>query len=183
MLLVVATRTHLDPKMLQSVVRHVIGITILLACAAMGALWLRRWFDPGMRIQPKLLLTQRSAIVASGALVGTLVAFTSIGSGSITLPLLAFILPAVGLKRLIGSEIAFAALLVPVAAVGHLSLGDTDARIASPPLPSKCVSATVIESPQGFRGCRSVDRRASLNVRSAGLLPKYRLRDQTGGRN
>ncbi len=61
-----------------------------------------------------------------GAAVGFLVALTSIGSGSITLPLLLLLLPAIPLRTLIGSEIVFAALMIPVAAAGHLAFADVD---------------------------------------------------------
>jgi len=58
--------------------------------------------------------------------VGFLVSMTSIGSGSVTLPLLMFLVPGAPLRRLIGSEIAFGAMLIPIAALGHWSLGDVD---------------------------------------------------------
>ncbi len=64
------------------------------------------------------------AVAAIGAVVGVLVALTSVGSGSITLPLLLLTLPAIAMRRLIGSEIAFAAFLVPVAAVGQGAFGN-----------------------------------------------------------
>jgi uncharacterized membrane protein YfcA len=65
-----------------------------------------------------------------GFAVGVLVSITSIGSGSLTLPLLFIIMPQLGLRRLIGSDIAFAAILIPVAAAGHWKLGSVNFPLA-----------------------------------------------------
>jgi uncharacterized protein len=62
-------------------------------------------------------------ILGVAAIVGFLVSVTSIGAGSITLTALAIILPRMRLQDLVGSDLAFAAVIVPVAALGHLGLG------------------------------------------------------------
>ncbi len=69
-------------------------------------------------------------IVALGAVVGFCVSLTSIGSGSITLPMLFLLLPAFNLRRLVGADVAFAALLVPVAALGHWQMGSVNVALA-----------------------------------------------------
>jgi uncharacterized membrane protein YfcA len=73
---------------------------------------------------------RKPALIASGAVVGFFVALTSIGSGAITLPLLLLIAPFIGLRRLVGSDIAFAAFLIPVAAFGHMALKDVNYPVA-----------------------------------------------------
>jgi uncharacterized membrane protein YfcA len=65
-----------------------------------------------------------------GAVVGLVVTLTSIGSGAVTLPLLSLTLPLVGLPELIGSDIAFAAFLIPAAAVGRWTMGDVNVWLA-----------------------------------------------------
>lgn len=65
-------------------------------------------------------------IIVVGAIVGYLVAITSIGAGSITMTALCLILPIVRLRDLVGSDVAFAALIVPVAALGHVALGNVN---------------------------------------------------------
>jgi len=70
-------------------------------------------------------------IVALGALVGFCVSLTSIGSGSITLPLLYLMLPAFSLRKLVGADVAFAAMIVPVAALGHAQLGSINFSLAA----------------------------------------------------
>jgi uncharacterized protein len=49
----------------------------------------------------------------------------------VTLPALCALLPTFGLRRLVGSDVAFAAVLIPVAAVGHLLLGHVDLPLAA----------------------------------------------------
>jgi uncharacterized protein len=122
-----ALRTHVAAGLLQQFVRHAIGVAILCACVAMISMYVLR-----ARTATPRTVSERGArtrAVTIGFVVGALVAVTSIGSGSVTLPLLLLALPAVAVRRLIGSEIAFAAIVVPVAALGHASFGDIDWRI------------------------------------------------------
>jgi uncharacterized membrane protein YfcA len=58
-----------------------------------------------------------------GLVVGFLVSLTSIGAGSITMTMLCLILPRMRIQELIGSDVAFAAVIVPIAAAGHFALG------------------------------------------------------------
>jgi len=110
---------------LQAGLRHAIGFAILIALCATTVLWILR-ARKRAEIGPLQEKMHASAVIAVGALVGLLVALTSIGSGSVTLPLLVLALPAFALRRLIGSEIAFAAFLIPLAALGHASFGEVD---------------------------------------------------------
>jgi len=70
-------------------------------------------------------------IVALRAGLGVFVSLTSIGSGSLTVPLLYFLLPALPLRRLVGADVAFAAILIPVAAAGHWQLGHVNVGLAA----------------------------------------------------
>lgn len=69
-------------------------------------------------------------VVLLGGVVGLLVSLTSIGSGSLTVPLLYFLVPDLALRRLVGADVAFGAILIPVAAAGHVQLGHTDVQLA-----------------------------------------------------
>lgn len=115
-------RARLGGPAFDQVLRHAIGIVILCAAAAALALTVVRRRRPA----PGAVARRRGATVAVGTAVGFLVALTSIGSGSITLPLLLLLLPMIPLRALIGSEIVFAALMIPVAAAGHLAFADVD---------------------------------------------------------
>jgi len=70
-------------------------------------------------------------LIGLGALVGFLVSLTSIGSGSITVPALYLLMPHLDLRRLIGSDVAFAALLLPAAALGQLQMGNVDLALSA----------------------------------------------------
>lgn len=70
-------------------------------------------------------------VVGLGVVVGFVVSLTSIGSGSLTVPMLFFLVPQLGLRRLVGSDVAFAAILTPVAAAGQLHLGNVNLSLAS----------------------------------------------------
>src|SRR5260370_420092 len=68
----------------------------------------------------------QNRVIGIGAVVGVLLTLTSIGSGSVTLPLLLVLLPSLGARVLVGSDVAFAAVLIPVAAIGHWSMNDVN---------------------------------------------------------
>ena len=46
------------------------------------------------------------------------------------LPLLLLLAPSVGLRRLVGTDIAFAAILIPLAAAGHATMGNVNFPVA-----------------------------------------------------
>ena len=125
-----ALRTHLGLSRLNELLRHGVGLLLLLVAAAILLTPLmrrRRALPPGLSWTPALKV--RTA--ALGAVVGVLVSLTSIGSGSITVPALYLLLPPLGLRRLVGSDVAFAALLIPVAALGHLQMGSVNVALAA----------------------------------------------------
>ncbi len=122
-----ALRHYVDLVVLNALVKHAVGLALMAsAIALVGSL-----FFPKSLERNAIAWTQalRLRVIVAGGVVGFLVALTSIGSGSITLPLIYLILPYVGLRRLIGSDIAFSALLIPVAAFGHLSMGNINMAV------------------------------------------------------
>lgn len=66
-----------------------------------------------------------------GFVVGVLVAFTSVGSGSLIITSLLLLFPGERLKRLVGSDVFHGMLLVGVAALGHWHLGDVKLPLVS----------------------------------------------------
>jgi uncharacterized protein len=61
-----------------------------------------------------------------GFVVGVLVTFTSVGSGSLIMTSLLLLFPGERLNKLVGSDVFHGVLLVGVAAVGHWRLGDVN---------------------------------------------------------
>jgi uncharacterized membrane protein YfcA len=120
-------RHHVDVKALELMTRHGIGYVLFVAAVVILVqpfLWRRalptangdfEW-RPGQRVR----------VITIGAIVGFIVTATSIGSGSVTLPLLSLSLPLVAMSSLVGSDIAFAAFLIPAAALGRWTMGDVN---------------------------------------------------------
>ena len=73
---------------------------------------------------------RRAAIIAVGALGGLLVGLTSVGSGSVIMALLVFFVP-IEPRKLVGSDVVHAAILVGVAGAGHALLGNVDWALAA----------------------------------------------------
>ena len=124
----VQVRSHMDAATLNAFVKHLVGVMLILVAALIvSAPYLAARFR-----RPSGQGRQNGRqLVALGALVGFCVSLTSIGSGSLTVPILYLLAPHLGLRRVIGSNIAFAAVLVPVAALGHLGLGDVNVPVAA----------------------------------------------------
>ena len=80
--------------------------------------------DKGKKWVP--LRPKAGIILLIGLVVGFLVSLTSIGAGSIAMTLLYLILPKMRFQQLVGSGVAFAAIIVPIAAAGHWALGSID---------------------------------------------------------
>lgn len=114
---------------LNLLVSRALGVTLFVSAAALLIGLFIRKEESGDR--PFVWTRAKEiAIPAIGFVVGVVVSLTSIGSGSLTLPLLFAVIPALGLRRLIGSDIAFAAILVPVSAIGHWKLGTVNFPLA-----------------------------------------------------
>ena len=121
-------RHHVDVKALELATRHAIGFVLFIAAIVILVqpfLW-RRALPTTTTGAFEWRSGQRVRVITIGAIVGLIVTATSIGSGSVTLPLLSLSLPLVGLSTLVGSDIAFAAFLIPAAAAGRWSMGDVN---------------------------------------------------------
>lgn len=128
-------RAHIPITTLNAVLQRAVGVLLLLVAILVVVLPLlaRRRKRPQTSDDATVGTDFWTAarIVGLGALVGFCVSLTSIGSGSITLPLLYLLLPAFSLRRLVGADVAFAALVVPVAAIGHWQLGSVNLPLAA----------------------------------------------------
>jgi uncharacterized membrane protein YfcA len=132
-LLLVTARHYFDFQTVTSWVKMGVGIALFICAAALlYSLLLRRAAqNSGEEYSfPADVRGTHAKLTAAGAGVGFFVAVTSVGSGAMTLPLLFLIVPFVGVRRLVGSDIVFAAFLIPAAAFGHATLGDINYRVA-----------------------------------------------------
>jgi len=106
-----------------------VGLALVVAATLILQRFLRDVLGVG---SPVALRTphDRARVCAIGALGGFLVGLTSVGSGSLILALLVLVMP-ISTDKLVGTDIAHAALLVSVAAIAHFFIGDVDLRVAA----------------------------------------------------
>ncbi len=93
--------------------------------------------------------------VLLGAVIGTLVTFTSVGAGAIGVTVLLLVYPLLPLPRVIGADIAYAVPLTLVAGLGHATLGSVDwpllAQLLAGSLPGIWIgSRLVTRTPERF---------------------------------
>jgi uncharacterized membrane protein YfcA len=116
---------HLPIALVDHSLRVALGIALLIAAAAVA-------FTRTPRTNGDAVIASlpHLPLVAIGFVVGTLVSITSIGSGSLTLPLLLLVLSASQLRQLVGTDVAFAVVLLVPAILGHWKLGDINWKLA-----------------------------------------------------
>ncbi len=116
---------HIPLDTVNHALRIALGIALIAAAAAV--VFSRTIKPNGDDPAPPV---PQAPLILIGFVVGTLVAITSIGSGSLTLPLLLLVLSTAQLRRLIGTDVAFAVVLLIPAILGHWKLGDINFKLA-----------------------------------------------------
>jgi len=117
---------HPETETLGRAIRVVLGYA-LLASAAANALypWLA---DHDLLAAFDLRKTGlgRFATIVLGAVLGSLVALTSVGAGAIGVVFLMILHPALRARQLVGTDIVHAIPLTLLAGLGHLGMGSVD---------------------------------------------------------
>jgi uncharacterized protein len=120
-----ALLARLHAKHAQATDRIIVRILgAALICVAVSLL-VRSLWGSELRARMQLDVARRPPWLTSaiGALVGFLVSLTSVGSGSMIVACLLLLYPTIPLRRVVGSDIVHALLLVGISAVGHIGLG------------------------------------------------------------
>lgn len=128
-----------DAESVQNITKILLGVTLLLAASAMiFKAWLQgkrakearaAGLSPskgGGAIKVKILPT-----ILVGALGGTLVGLTSVGSGSIVIVCLMLLYPELRGPQLVGTDLMQAIPLVGAAAIAHIAVGDLTIGLTS----------------------------------------------------
>jgi hypothetical protein len=115
-----------EPHYLNHVLRVAVGCALLVSA---GVILFRRHNDESAPQERAALPT--GWLILVGFFVGLMVSLTSVGSGSLTLPLLLLIVPSMRLRPLVGTDIAFSVLMLVPAILGHWRVGDVDARLSA----------------------------------------------------
>ncbi|HEY2475542.1 MAG TPA: sulfite exporter TauE/SafE family protein [Candidatus Cybelea sp.] len=117
---------HLDIKQLEQTLRLAVAAALLISAA--GIIFNRKLASDVSDTAANHLPTLRLALI--GFFVGLTVSITSIGAGSLTLPLLLLAAPVVALRRLVGTDLAFAVVVLVPSLLGHWKIGDVNPIIA-----------------------------------------------------
>ncbi|MBD2445562.1 sulfite exporter TauE/SafE family protein [Nostoc sp. FACHB-152] len=121
---------------LNSIMLQLLGVTILLVTISALVQMLLLTFFPQLKLPepPKFDLTTtlgRLQTLIVGALLGCVVGLTSVASGSMfALALIAFF--RLDARKLVGTDITQAAILLVFTALGHLTLGTVDWSLVLP---------------------------------------------------
>ncbi|WP_373530154.1 sulfite exporter TauE/SafE family protein [Nostoc sp.] len=121
---------------LNNIMLHLLGVTILLVTVLALVQMLLLIFFPQLQLPeiPKFdLTTQLGCLqtISVGAFLGCVVGLTSVASGSMfALVLIAFF--RLDAKKLVGTDISQAAILLVFTALGHLTLGTVDWSLVLP---------------------------------------------------
>jgi uncharacterized membrane protein YfcA len=110
---------------LERLLRLAVGAALVLAAAAI--VFNRRL---GADATAGTLAMPFARVALVGAFVGLTVSVTSIGAGSLTLPLMLWVVPAVAVRRMVGTDIAFAVIVLVPSLLGHWRIGDVNAKLA-----------------------------------------------------
>jgi uncharacterized membrane protein YfcA len=107
------------------------GVSVALVLTATGLLFRRRLQEVGKSLRSRapgrFKQAQPSLTVVAGAVVGLLVALTSVGAGALGTVALVYLYPfRLTAPKLVGTDLAHAIPLALVAGAGHLMLGHTD---------------------------------------------------------
>jgi uncharacterized membrane protein YfcA len=125
-----ALLASLEKRHIQSIDRVIVHmLAIALMCVALS-LFVRATRGRGWQSEPSgdsLIHRSPASLTALlGFVVGFLVSLTSVGSGSVIVACLVVLYPALSMKRIVGSDILHALILVGISAIGHLGLGSID---------------------------------------------------------
>ena len=111
---------------------HLLGGTLIaVAVSIVFREYVQHRFTPrGNRLANKENLASWTVPIL-GFVVGVLVSFTSVGSGSLIITTLLLLFPGEQLRKLVGSDVFHGVLLVGIAALGHWRLGHVNIPLVS----------------------------------------------------
>lgn len=108
------------------IVRLLGGTLILVAVGIILKGYRRNWLPAAAERSATDEALKGWQVPLLGFVVGVLVSFTSVGSGSLIVTTLLLMFPGERLNRLVGSDVFHGVLIVGVAALGHWRLGDVN---------------------------------------------------------
>ena len=118
-----------SPQVRSGLIMHALGIVLLLT--ATGLVLRGRLHEVGKTLRTRTPIgfkrAQPGLTVLAGAIVGCLVALTSVGAGALGTVMLVYLYPyRLTAGKLVGTDLAHAIPLTLVAGAGHLMMGNID---------------------------------------------------------
>jgi uncharacterized membrane protein YfcA len=114
--------TGVDTHALAIYIRQGLAVTLVISAAAIAVQpWLRR-LQQGSHTAVHVPVRKLPTILF-GAVLGILVALTSVGAGAIGVAVLAGLYPALLARRVVGTDIVHAIPLTLVSGLGHAGMG------------------------------------------------------------
>lgn len=111
--------SHLDSTHYEQLLRHLLGIMLVLTAFTLFA----RSYWYGHIRRYRLQGTVRKVVtVSAGVALGVLVTLTSVGAGALGVALLSLLYPQIASRRLVGTDLAHAVPLTAIAGIGHWQL-------------------------------------------------------------
>lgn len=119
---------HPDTKTLNAVIKHSLGIALMLTAAAILfkkhlLVFAQKHASDFLNMAPAKL---NGATVFTGVILGVIVTLSSIGAGALGTVALFLLYPLLPTNKLVGTEIAHAVPLTAIAGLGHAGLGNMD---------------------------------------------------------
>ncbi|MES2238364.1 MAG: sulfite exporter TauE/SafE family protein [Pseudomonadota bacterium] len=127
--LVVLAHLGLEGHNTTRLITGALGVALLLTASSL--LFRQRLLAFGRRYIGQALNERQTALltILVGTIVGTLVAWTSVGAGALGVTALTFLYPQLATRRIVGADIAHAVPLTLVAGMGHWYLGSVDMHL------------------------------------------------------
>lgn len=115
-LLAAALLFHLGAGAADAIVMRAVGVALIAAAVSILVRVVRPDWRPSRSAPP-------AVIVGVGAVAGFMVGLTSVGSGSLVVASLVFLVPGLTSAELVGTDLVQGLVLVSVAAASHTGLG------------------------------------------------------------
>jgi hypothetical protein len=120
---VILLRALGDGEELGVLIEQLLGVTLLVAAAAMTVRLVMRAGGSAPET-PAAVPVRRAATLAVGVVGGLAVGVTSVGAGSLMIVLLLWLYPVMSSKSLVGTDLVQAVPLIAAASLGHALYGD-----------------------------------------------------------
>ena len=122
------SHTDRNSHFMASVITVTLGITLVTTSVLLFFRNRQQALTSPFQFRHKAIFSEDRALptIVLGVILGVLVTLTSVGAGAIGVSLMLFLYPQLGLKKIIGSDIAHAVPLTLISGAGYWMIGAVD---------------------------------------------------------